>query len=187
MLSFVFEKFFIKSLANELSAYFDVAGKLDRLFELEKQYVDQKETSLGCFDHFYPGLKETIVAYIKSTIKMLKKKIKNKAVLMPVDLNGRLKGSDYKVRVSVSVPSLSCLLRTLIEAGCIEIEERSHFLDFISRCFVTPGKGRNAGVLSVSNLKNTYEKVSETALKAIKTVVLKMLDILNQGFTPQYV
>ena len=178
-----FEVYMRDCLSVEVSGYYDLKAQLDRLFELEKEYEDQKETVLGCFDFCQPSLKETLQGDVKSFIKMLKKKLKNRAGKgAAVDLNAHMKSSNYKVRVSIAVPALSCFLRTLVEAGVICIEERSHLLDFVSCTFTTPGKGRNAGVLSFNHLKNTYEKITAAAVKTVKAFVLKILDILNGWF-----
>ncbi|MCD0487924.1 hypothetical protein LPB86_06770 [Pedobacter sp. MC2016-14] len=87
----------------------------------------------------------------------------------------------YKINYNLSVDSLACFNRVIIEAGMVDADPRSELYRFLADSCKTKGKKKEQKI-SVYSIAKAYNNVEPYAIKVIKDFVLKMLNILNRGF-----
>lgn len=86
----------------------------------------------------------------------------------------------YKIRTPLSVDALAYLIKLMIGVKAIEPGVRTELMAFISRIFQTPGTGTNG--ISATSLETKYKQVVQSTAKNIRSVLVRMLKLLDDEF-----
>lgn len=88
---------------------------------------------------------------------------------------------DYRIRVVMSAEGLAYFFKLLYKAGALDSGPISRMIVSLSKNFSTSGIGN--GFLSSNSLMTKYKQVVQSTAKSVRTLLVKMLKVLDEEFT----
>lgn len=88
---------------------------------------------------------------------------------------------DYRIRVLLSVDGLAYFFKLLNKAGALDAGPIARLVVALSKNFSTSRVGH--GQLSSHSIMTKYKQVVQTTARSVKTLLLKMLKLLDEEFS----
>jgi len=156
----------------------------DRSEQYRCLYLFQREFMTKTYKHKFkrfepsgPKVNDVLLKYVNAELHVLDRKDKARSKQSPPDKT--VAQQHFRLQTSVTVDVLAYFFRLLLTTGIV-ISPKSELLLFISRNFSTPGSGE--GDISYKSVDSKYRQVVRRNAITVKSILLKMLNQLNDEF-----
>lgn len=151
----------------------NLSERIERL-SLVQKLVNQYQARQGIgYDLKLKSLKEQLVDWLSQEITFLEKKQKN--ILAEVATDNAMEPG-FKLKVDMSVPQLSYLLRVFVETHIIKNENIAFLLRFLTKIFQT----KRTDDVSYDSAHNKYYNAETSTKGAVKKLLLRMVAYIDR-------
>jgi hypothetical protein len=180
-------KYLQHKIAGQASQLFNLREQFELLCGYEKKLKTQQErVGLAYEPAGYGSVKDVLLLYVKAELKFLHKMMCCYDLSQAgnsgqaANLSKRLERPAYRIKTTLSVDAFAYLIRLLVEAGAIDGAPKRELLRFLSEHVETPRSG--VGPISLDSLINKYKQVVQRSADAIRTLLKRMLKLLEESF-----
>lgn len=144
-------------------------------YQQEVNLLQHQQNALR-YDLRQPGIGEKLLKYVNWELRMLNARYK----VSSVQKTAPVSELPYRLPVLMTVNVLAYFFRLLFTVGVVS-GHKSNMLLFIARNFSTPGTEEQP--LSLKSVENKYKQVVEKTAMTVRSVLLKMLNLLDDEFS----
>ncbi len=146
-------------------------AKIAQLYYLNKVYRQKSMHTRMRYKKTMPPIKEQVLDYLAEEIIYQEKMLHIQADELKISYD-----ESSKLTTGLSVGQLAYLFRILQETGVIGVKSGNELFRFLQSNF----SSKRQETISIHTLSNKYYNVEESTRKAVKEVVIKLLNHINK-------
>jgi hypothetical protein len=150
------------------------ADKLTILYHYHKLYKQQTIQLNNAVHESLPALKDQVVLWLKEEIAYHEKM--QKIEKQDEKQSDALQAQPIKLKTSLSVAQVAYLMRVMYEAGIITADNQREIARFVSESMCTERTSK----ISFESLYSKYYNIETSTNRAIKEVIIRMLNYVNK-------